>query len=334
MKRLWPLGAWAFIALQAFAVHPVWAQSLPSKEEATHVLETVRHPMSFTEAGIPFHFAAKLHYTLDATSLDGTYEVLWASPGRFREEFRLGSIGESVVALEDKLYLLRSTPVPAYPAERVRILTHLPSPVTFTASRPPQFSKVYRSNNTAANELCFDFGSPPTITDCVDSATGHFVSIREDGKLISSIQDRFVSVLGLTYPGHIFFRAGHESFEITVDKLETVAHFADDLFVPPTGATSHEWCANPDGFNPQDRSPLGKLTGGMTASPLPKGFRGFYVQVGPNGRVEQAAEMYADGTAKRSVDKDLNRARFSIRSCGGKPIEYEIHETIISLPVR
>ena len=334
MQRLFFITVWTSLALQAFAAQPASAQSLPSKEEAARLLETARHQTSLTGAGAPFHLVAKLHYTVDAISLDGTYEVLWATSGRFREEFRLGAIGESDIALDDKLYVLRSSPVLTYPEAMVRKLTGLPNPaVKPTASEPFQISKVYRSGGAGENLLCFDLGSPPTSmnTNCLDSVTGRLVSIISKMKQISRVEDRFMSVGAVNYPGHMLSTIGNESLEINVDKLETVARFADELFVPPAGASSRDWCANPDGVTPLDWNLFAKLTVGLTLSHVPKGFRGYYAQVGANGHVEQAAEVYADGTARRSGDRDLNGARFPIHSCAGKPIEYETEEIVFGI---
>jgi hypothetical protein len=332
MRRILIVTLWSSLALEAFAAQPASAQALPSREEAVRLLETAGHQTSLTGSGAPFHLAAKLHYTVDAISLDGTYEVLWAAAGRFREEFRLGSIGESDVALDGKLYVLRSSPILTYPEVRVRGLTGLPNPpVTPAASESFQISKIYRSGGAGESLLCFDFGSPPTNTNCVDSVTGRLVSVNNRMKLISRVEDRFMSVGAVNYPGHILSTIDHESLEISVDKLETVARFADEVFVPPAGASSRDWCANPDGVRPLDRNLFAKLTVGFALSHVPKGFRGYYAQVGANGRVEQAAEIYADGTARRSVDRDLNGARFPVHSCAGKPIEYETEEILFGL---
>ena len=140
-----------------------------------------------------------------------------------------------------------------------------------------------------------------------------------------------MSVGTVNYPGHMLSTIDHESLEIRVDKLETVARFADELFVPPAVASSRDWCANPDGVTPLDRNLFAKLTVAFALSHVPKGFRGYYAQVGANGRVEEAAEIYADGTARRSGDRDLNGARFPIHSCAGKPIEYETEEILFGL---
>jgi len=326
------MTVWASLALQVFTAPPASAQVVPSKDEAARLLEAAGHQTSLTASGAPFHLAATVHYTVDSTSLDGIYEVLWAAPGRFREEFRLGSIGESDVALDDKLYVLRSSPILTYPEVRIREVTRLPNPrVTAVASAPLRISKVYRSGDAGNKLLCIDFGSPPTNTNCLDSMTGQLVSVKSMMKHVSRVEDRFIRVGTINYPGHTLATIDNESLEISVTKLEQVARFDDEAFVPPSGASPRDWCANPGGVKTPEWNLFAKLTIGVAQSHVPKGFRGYYAQVGADGRVEQAEEIYADGTARRSRDRDLNEARFPIHSCAGKPIEYETTEILFVL---
>jgi len=101
-----------------------------------------------------------------------------------------------------------------------------------------------------------------------------------------------------------------------------VTRFADDVFVPPDGTSSRDWCAKPEVAKQPDPSSITRLLVGLL-SQKSKGFRGYYFQVASNGSVQKMAALYSDGTAKEVKKEDVGRENFPIHSCGGKPIEYE-----------
>jgi outer membrane lipoprotein-sorting protein len=67
----------------------VQAQSLPSKKEATALVQKAMETTKLKVEGVPFHLVAKIHYEAYSRTSDGSYELLWSAPDRFREEFRL-----------------------------------------------------------------------------------------------------------------------------------------------------------------------------------------------------------------------------------------------------
>src|ERR1700739_3916973 len=77
----------------------VQAQSLPSKKEATVLLQKAMDMAMLKAEGAPFHLVAKIHYEAYSRTSDGTYELLWSAPDRFREEFRLDTLGETDVVI-------------------------------------------------------------------------------------------------------------------------------------------------------------------------------------------------------------------------------------------
>lgn len=316
------------LAVLVSGQQPTAPQSLPSKKEAVELLTRADEQMWLTVPGrSPFHFAAKLHYTVGTNSSDGVYEVFWAAPGRFREEFRLGPIGETDVALDDRLYILRSNSVLTYPQWRVRMLTRLPA-TNEVAPAPLQVTKIYASGGAGGNLVCFDFAEPSKgRTECLDSRMGRLVSVEHNAKhgktTIGLVEDRFMSLGPINFPGHMLSTIDDESLEVSVEKFESVTHFADEVFVPPAGASSRDWCAKPEVAKQLDPDLFPRLLSGGLFSPEPKGFRGYYFQVGSDGSVERFAEIYSDGTARRTTRGDPSLGRFPIHSCGGKPIEYE-----------
>jgi len=205
MRRFFILTVPLSLAILAFGQQPPDPQSLPSKKDAVDLIKKVETQTRLTAAGrSPFRLVAKLRWTSGANSSDGTYEVLWAAPGRFREEFRLGPINETDVALGDKLYILRSNGVVTYPLWRVRMLSGLPDMVE-VASPQIQISKIYRSAIAGENLVCFEFAEPSKgRTECLDSVSGLLASVdhnaRHGGNAFGLVEDRFISLGAVNYP--------------------------------------------------------------------------------------------------------------------------------------
>jgi hypothetical protein len=319
----------AVTALSLFAVgFPAAAQSLPSKKKAADLLRNAEQQELIVAPGrAPFHLLAKLHYTLSATSSDGTYEVFWAGPERFREEFRLGNLGESDIASDGKLYVRRSTPVLTFPQWWVRSLTGLPK--GDSASKLPSVSRIYGKNNAGEALTCFAFAAPSKgRTVCLDATTGQLASDEQNNKYagisINFIEDRFIRAGAANYPRHIVFTFGNERLEITVENIEAVNRFEDSVFAAPAGASSLDWCAKPDTLDEKIRNAVSEVVFGSLASPESPQLQVYFVKVARDGRVELAALLKPDGTATNLDERRFGAANFSIRTCAGKPIEYEI----------
>ncbi|MGH9683480.1 MAG: hypothetical protein ACRD4S_07705 [Candidatus Acidiferrales bacterium] len=321
-------AGFSFLAAMPLAT----AQSLPSKKDASDLLIKAENHKRLTEPGRPpFHFVAKIHYKSGADSLDGTYEVFWAAPDRFREEFRLGSISETEVALEDKIYIHRTIPVVTYPQWRLRMLTGLPNR-DFTPIKP-RVSKVYASRGGAENLTCLELAAPMKgNTYCLSSLTGELVS--EDYNLAKIgtrlIEDSFIDIGTARYPGHTLSTIGNETLEVHVEELASVPRFNSYVFVPPVGASSHDWCVRPDVKKRQGEFPDWLLYSGLLA-PESANMAGSYVQVAPDGHIEELATLYRDGTARAVSPLSVSHDRLAIYACNGRPIEYEavfgVHRT-------
>ena len=232
---------------------PAAAQSLPSTKDAADLVAKADQQMELTGPGAtPFHIHAKLHFAIGSASVDGAYEVLWESADRYREEFRLGSLSATYLALQDKLYIRRNTPTITYPQWRVRGLMGFPGN-RYDASKP-DIAKVYKSQIDGEDVICADVKLSPTR--CF-SDTGEIVSSKIAHKhgnfQVGLTQDGFINIGAVRFPGHIVSTLGDERLEVQLDKVELVTHFADATFAPPEGASAHDWCAQPEvGKQPKD----------------------------------------------------------------------------------
>jgi len=331
MRRSSFLTTLPLLVVPALAPLPSAAQSLPSKKEAAEILDKAGSRMVLARPGAPpFHLIARLRYQIDKMSVDGTYEILWASASQYREEFRLGQLSATDVALGDKLYILRNTPTLTYPQWRVRMLTGLPKRGDAPSNAP--VAKVYASKDDPQHLVCARLDLPHEgVTKCFAKDTGELMSIqtKADEISFSSVSDDFMEFGDVRYPRHVLSTMADNILEVHLDKLAAVARFADEVFKPPEGSTAHDWCPQPETRNQQGEGFVSWLAKTGVIGPPSSGFDGFhgyyyYTEVAPDGRIERVAAISPDGSSKDLPTKTASDVRFPVLSCAGKSIEYEI----------
>jgi hypothetical protein len=313
--------ACAALALNAVAVS---AQSLPSTKEAADLVEKARSRVQLALPDAqPFHIVANLRYSFGDMELTGTYEVLWASAGRYREIFRMGPFSETDVALETQLYVMRNTLSPPYQLWRVRSLMVLPNedPPTFTVPE----EKVHTVRASASGGICAELGSKEAAKlrsseVCLDAASDQIESQHSRSKsgTVEYLLEDFVNFGTTRYARHRLLTLAGATLEINVTKLEPVGRFAESVFMPPTDAVAKDWCPNP--------SVVGKYTGASLFQWPPQfGVHTFYVFVKADGHIEKAIQLYPDGQMilLRPLPHDFLPNRFPVHECAGKAIEYE-----------
>jgi hypothetical protein len=313
---------------------PAAAQSLPSAKDASVLVAKAQEQKRLTGPGAtPFHILAKIHFTVGKASIDGAYEVLWESADRYREEFRLGSLSATYLALQDKQYIRRNTPALTYPQWRVRMLMGFPS---YTYDVPkPDIVKVYQSQIGSEDVICADvkFAGTRCFSHAGEIVSSEWKSTQGKPMIARLGEDSFVDIGEARFPSHILSTISDETLEVRLEKVELVTHFADATFVPPDGASAYDWCAQPEvGTQPKDSRfvPMTFVGGQLFQGPLFLAAPAFsfkvsalYVQTGADGHIEKMMETYPDGSAKDLMTKMVRESRLPIHSCAGKPIEFE-----------
>jgi hypothetical protein len=312
------------------------AQSVPTNAEAPDILQETREGTSLTSIGsAPFHLIAKVHFEVGAKAFDGTYELLWARPDRYREEFRLGAIGETDVAADDRIYVLRTTPTLSYPLWRIR------SSLAFSTGSPLSSSKmkvtVVPSSPSSADQFCIDTEHDERIEEkfCYDTMTREVLSMNivindptpapTYGFELTKAPIRrwelteFVKLGSKRCPRHVSFRGTGEHLEIRIENLEEVKAFAESVFAPPTQAVARDWCPSPVQAE-KDTDPAPPIFHMFNLDVLPA----FYVLIGRDGRAEKFAPLIsANEPGDTVIGQWVHTAHFPVRTCGEKPIEYE-----------
>jgi len=315
-------------------------QSLPTKKEAELFLQKAGKAADLRANDTPpFHLVATVHYTIGPQTFDGRYELLWASPDQFRENFRMGPAGEQEIAIRDKLYILRTTQALSLPLWTVR--DTLKSLKRYFAEAGKSVSKVHSARNDRDNQYCVDSYDELSRTQtCFDPATnqsiyldfGLFPSERavysaEIKQMFKLELSDFITLGEKHFPSHLIRHRLDEKVDIRLEIFAKVMTFADGLFAAPPGTEAHNWCPSPvaAGSLQIDRGTLLKLD-------PPGSVFAYYVLVGRDGHVEKSVPVREGGSFVdvRMVER-LRMAKFPILSCRGDPIEYE---TVIEAPIK
>ncbi|MGB0034105.1 MAG: hypothetical protein WBP79_01365 [Candidatus Acidiferrales bacterium] len=252
MRRTLAAAGLAFVCFGAAAL-TASAQSLPTLDEATAL---VLKAIATTNLGPgnkqPFHLVAKVRYTIDSKTIEGTCEFYFAAPDRYREEYHIGKITEIEVALNDKLYISRSPRTPTPAVWRIGTLLRFPgSPVR---NAPVKAVRVYGGASPDSNGICVD--ASDQIFDreaCFDPETRDVLRLttgtKEHNKVVGFTEELklrdFLTVASLRYPMRMERISSWDKIEIEVEKLTAETTFDEHLFDPPPKAAVHDWCSIP-----------------------------------------------------------------------------------------
>jgi len=324
-------GVVIVVLLTALAAVPLAAQTLPSKKDAADMVAKAAGRMALTGAGAaPLHAVAKIKYTVGSASFDGSYELMWASPDRYREEFRLGPLMATYVAAQDKLYIRRNSPTLTYMQWRVRQLMRFP--VDESVAGKVDVGKVYTAKKNSEEVVCAELkSSGKGNAQCFSPASGAIVSwddkVVHEKPRVGLSEDNFTDFGALRVAGHIVSTIDDETLEIHMDKLEAVNHFDDATFAAPDGATAHDWCAKPEVrvLAPDPTIFSFSILSGSYQGDVPAEviITNVYLRAGPDGHAQKLAAIHRDGSATDLTDRKQLQKQFPIHACAGKPVEYE-----------
>jgi len=304
------------------------AQSLPSKEEATSLLQQAFQEIKLQEAGTPpYHLVARVHIEMEGTFRDGMYEVLWAAPDRFRENFKIEALAETDLGLGDKLYVFRTTPLVMFPFYAVRQFLSSPIPTRLIAH--PEAKRISLEEIAGERRTCIYthedvYVSASVERVCLSTATNEvaLIEVAPGGSSDSyrlKLED-FENIGTKRYPRHMYQEKFGEILDVKIDTIEA-AKFGDSIFTPPSGSEPRDWCPNP----------ILQKTAKQIISfrfPKPNRFPAYYIFVGTDGQAKNAKLFWEpDAKLKQQFNLWLQETKFPILMCGDKPVEYD---TVVS----
>jgi hypothetical protein len=281
----------------------------------------------------PYHLVAKIRYTINDKTMDGTYEILWAAPDRYRLEFRMGDIGETDLVLGDKKYVVRTTPTMTLPMWSVPSILFFSTPLP-NAQSSQSVHKLSWAGDMANRQICASVGESVTLDNklCFDAKTTEVTATHTqpinrtvvDTAITMDLTD-YASLGKMRYPQRLERRSGPESIAATVEKWEAVQKFDESVFVPLPNSTAWDWCSTPKIEMPTSNRPYFPSVGvgGTLFIPFIPYF-GLYKVVRADGTVKEATLLFGapKGPVKEMLDMQRH-TRSAVRICGGKPVEYE-----------
>ena len=310
----------------SYAALPAASQSLPSKKEAAVLLQKAAEATNLRASDTPaFHLVAHVHHDSAGYRADGAYELLWASPDRYREDFRVQAgqdmIAESDVALADRFYTARNTAVESFSLWRVRRAVRSVHWFFFEGAKA-KVRRVYPATVADKMSICVDaalvFKDSRT---CFDPSTLKAISLSLKTSDVQAEFSDFSDLGDKRYPRHIVLKEFGDAVEVKVDVLDRVAEFDPNVFVPSRECITRDWCSKPiaKGTWP-DPWTSQRLTTMYSPSLV-----AYYLLVGQDGRVKKSAPMQAAmKDADLRVESWLATVRYPVELCNGQPIEYEI----------
>jgi hypothetical protein len=316
---------------------PVFAQSLPSKKEATEWVRKAQEASDLQSPDAPpYHLVAKIRYTINDKTMDGTYEILWATPDRYRVEFRMGDIRETDLVLGDKKYVERNTPTMTLPIWSASSILFFSAVLPTAPSR--SFYTVHQVSwlgDGANRQVCANVGESVAIDHelCFDAKTTELTSTHNHPKphravinaTIAMDSTDYASLGKMRYPQRVVRRWGPETIEATVEKWEAVEKFDERVFEPLSNSIVWDWCSSPKIEVPKSNRPyVPPINVDPISGLLSFPYFGLYKVVRADGTVKEATLLFGSpkGPAKELLDIQRHD-RSAILICGVKPVEYE-----------
>ena len=317
---------------------PAFAQSLPDKKEASEWVKKAQETSDlYSPDALPYHLVAKIRYAIGDKSLEGTYDILWAAPDKYRLELRTGDIDETDLVLGDKKYVARNTPTMMLPMFSVTSILFFSTALPEIRS-PDPVRKLFWAGDAANHQICVEVGESIVLDHelCFDATTKQVVAAHTHPKARTSrvsVADAaigmdftdYVSLGKMRYPQRLVRRWGPESVDATVEKWEAVQKFSDDAFVPLPNSTVWDWCSTPKIEIPKsNRSNFPPMSVNPISGTLSFPYVGLYKVVRADGTVKEATLLFGSpqGPAKELLDMQRH-GRSAIHVCGSKRVEYE-----------
>ena len=323
---------------------------LPSKAEATALLDLASRRTNLWAVGsAPFHLRATVKsYGAKGEIRQGTFELWWVSPARYRDEINWGDGASIRIAKNDSLWVDGRD---AHRFDTFRIMRLLGFPARLKTSASPSADKVEAKQIDGAPAICLRFtrssNTPkmvaipgtmmamaampsPDPTTCLDAGNNLPVRIEADYRRLEL--GNYVQIGDKQFPRKLTELTGKGTSvaQVEIDALELFDPGATARFDPRAGIAAEPWCANmslpqalqlrlPDGVAySQDTfiSPYG-------SDAISQALLVFRVdEVGHSAEV-RAFTTVGEVPIQDKEKRTLLHSSFTPAGCAGKPIAWE-----------
>jgi hypothetical protein len=328
---------------------PVIAQkspSPPSKEEGKALVDRSNQWTNLRAPGsAAFHLHARVRsHGPKGQTIEGGYELWWASVDRLREEIKWGDKLFVRIADNNLQWIDGSDP---YRLDTLRLtkLLDFSSRLRVPSGLSVDRVQTKEIEGVAATCMRLFHISPPNASNpgfgvliklpiesersaCWGAATGLPLRIESGSDRLelgaySTIGDK-------QFPRKLLeIRDGKPLIEAELDSLELLDVTKTSAFAPPNGKTAIPWCANiilPTPIHLGSASGAAPLPGGGFITPLPTELRGRELVVFRVDEAGRAVDVSTYTMAGEVPFKDRERqtlleSRFKPATCNGRPVE-------------
>jgi hypothetical protein len=344
------VSATVFVSMMSL---PLYAQKnvpLPSKAEGSAMLDVAARRTNLWAVGsAPFHLRATVRsYGAKGEIRQGTFELWWASPARYRDEINWGDGASIRIADKDSLWVDGADPH-RYDTFRVTQLLGFPSRLNIS---PGQLTdKVQAKQIDGAAAICLRFTGSSSIPNTMVMSDGRvfvpYTPLPDPSTCLDRINNLpvqiessyrrlelgdYVQIGEKQFPRRLaeLSRVGAPIVQVQLDTLELLDPNLTAPFSTRAGIAAEPWCPNmilPRAL--QLRLPASIFYfQGFFASPYATDNTSqalLVFRVDEGGRPVEVRAFATVGVVpiKAKTKGTLLQSSFTPASCGGKPIAWE-----------
>ncbi len=309
-------GVMLFCGFMALSPQGLWAKH--GHPQAEELLARARQVMEIRSAGdTPFQLSAQATIFLaDGKQEKGTYELLWLSPEKWREQISFPSFRRLRILVGNRMWTQSPSEIPPYPVYEVEQALDFRYALMLRNGR--KLSMVETGEKHGVLQSCLEM-KPKLRTGaklCFDPTTG---VLRSNGETTYSDYAAWGSKL---FPRTVNdYSNGARRMELKVSRLAAVSSPAPGPFVPPAGAKETPGCQDP--VLPKTRKIVIAKYPRRAQHMRRQGDVLVLAMVGTNGRLQYARVVKSPGPSfTNAVFAALPQWKVKPASCGGTPIPY------------
>jgi hypothetical protein len=323
---------------------------LPSKAEGTALLDAASQRTNLWAAGsAPFHLRATARtYGAKGEISQGTFELWWASPERYRDEINWGDGASIRIADRDSLWV-DGADAHRYDTFRVTQLLGFPSRLNTSPGWSADKVQVEQIDGAAAICLRFtrssNFPNKMVMPDgrvfvasapipapfaCLDPINKLPVQIERGNRRLQL--GNYVQIGDRQFPRKLaeLTRGGAPIVQVELDTLESLDPSETAPFAPYAGIAAERWCANmivpkalrlrlPAGIDYAEDTFFSPFVTDASSRAL------LVFRVNEGGHPAEVRTFTTAGEVpiKDKDKRTLLQSSFTPASCGGKPLAWE-----------
>ncbi len=303
------------------------AADQPSREKAELLLAQAEKLTDIRAPGNhPFRLAAHITVYWDGgKTSEATYILLWNSPCSWRDELKFADFTQLRVAVDDKLFVVR-TPNDLLPEVfRLSALLDFPNLLRPSVEAKAEYLKDVNKKGSAEEVIGLESSGVFVKTvDHLNRTSGVPVRVQRINSAMEYTFEDYADFGDYQFPRTLVaYRSGKVESKVRVEKLEE-SITDPSLLVALPNARVFSWCPHPQRAKPKGLEELNSFIRpirGLSASPV-----AFYGVIGTDGKWHDLTVVRSAGKGTDSYSYWQNlllEQNFTPARCGDTPIEQE-----------